>query len=168
LAKTRPRNVSGARLLVVGAIVGSVAFGLYIGYLAYVNDSFPSQDKPFEDYAHVVSDSFNGTEFAFSISWDNASSLPLYAQLTSPSTDSANTPVCLTGLSSVTSGQVVFMPFTISPATATLENVDLSIAVQSVATGSEFTIIYNVPVISATNDPITPSNLTCQESPGSF
>jgi hypothetical protein len=158
--------MSTAKLLVVLALVGAVAFGLYIGYLAYANDSFPTQTRPFGDYAAVTSSSFNGTEFAFNITWNNASAIPLYAQLTSPATDAANTPVCEIGLASVTRGQSIFMPFTISPPSAALSNVDLSIAVKATATGSEFTIVYNVPGVNATNTPITPSDISCQQPLG--
>ena len=150
-------------MVVVAAIAGAVLFGLYIGYLAWANDSFPAETQPFSDYASVVTSTFNGTEFAFHVQWNNASYLPLFAQLTSPATDAANTPVCGLGFTSVLSGQVIFMPFAISPASATLSNVDLSIAVRALATGHEFTIVYNVGAISATNDPITPSNISCQQ-----
>lgn len=156
------------RLLVVAAIVGAVVFGLYLAYLAYANDSFPAQERPFADYASVASSSFNGTEFAFTVRWVSGTYLPLFAQLTSPATDAANTPVCGIDYSAVRAGQVIFMPFTISPASATLTNVDLAIAVKSVATGAEFTIVYNVVSISATNAPITPSNVSCQQPLGSY
>ncbi|MDG6951314.1 MAG: hypothetical protein JRN12_05690 [Nitrososphaerota archaeon] len=165
-----PRDRARTRLslpkaLVVVAIVGAVVFGLYIGYLAYANDSFPTRTEPFANYATVSSSSFNGTEFAFTLTWQNASALPLYAQLTSPATDAANTPVCGIGLSNVTEGQSIFMPFTITESPA-LSNVDLSIAVKPLAGGSQFTIVYNVPSISAGNLPISPSNISCQEPPG--
>ncbi|MDG7010216.1 MAG: hypothetical protein JRM71_05415 [Nitrososphaerota archaeon] len=165
-----PRDRARTRLslpkaLVVVAIVGAVVFGLYIGYLAYANDSFPTRTEPFANYATVSSSSFNGTEFAFTLTWQNASALPLYAQLTSPATDAANTPVCGIGLANVTEGQSIFMPFTITESPA-LSNVDLSIAVKPLAGGSQFTIVYNVPSISAGNLPIFPSNISCQEPPG--
>jgi hypothetical protein len=158
--------ISLAKTLVILAIAGAVAFGLFIGYLAYVNDSFPSQTRPFANYATVDSESFNGTEFAFNITWNNGSAVPLYAQLNSPATDAANTPVCALGLASVSEGQKIFMAFAISPASPTLSNVDLSIALRSVTGGTEFTIIFNTPSISATNAPITPSNLSCAQPPG--
>lgn len=157
-----------AKAVVVTALVAAAAFGVFLGYLAYTNDTFPRRTLPFANYANVTSYSFNGTEFAFHLQWYNASYVPLYAQLTSPATDAANTPVCGTGLTEVQSGQAIFMPFTISPASATLSNVDLYIAVNSTATGSQFTIVYNVPLISATNTPIVPSNITCQEPLGSM
>ena len=165
---TSSRRVSTTRILVIAAVVGAVAFGLYLGYLAWANDSFPAQVMPFSDYATVTSSSFNGTEFAFSVRWNNASYLPMFAQLTSPATDAANTPVCSLGYSAVEAGQVIFMPFTISPASATLSNVDLSIAVKSIATGSEFTVVYNVAGVSATNTPIVPSDVSCQQPLGSY
>lgn len=155
--------MSTAKLLVVVVLVGAAAFGLFVGYLAYSNDSFPAQTRPFASYAKVVYSSFNGTEFAFRVEWNSSNYVPLFTQLTSPATDAANTPVCALKLSSIRSGQTIFLPFTINPASATLTNVDLAIAVQSVTNSTQFTIIYNVPVISATNATITPSNITCQE-----
>jgi hypothetical protein len=156
-----------ARTVVVVAIIGAVVFGVYLGYLAWTNDSFPTETRPFANYAVVGSDTFNGTEFAFNLTWDNASALPVKAQLTSPDTDAANTPVCQVGLSSVSKGQTIFMPFTISPESPTLTNVDLSIDVQPIGGGSDFTIVYNTVSISASNTPIVPSNITCQQPLGS-
>jgi hypothetical protein len=151
------------KLLVLAALVGAVAFGLFVGYLAYSNDSFPAQTRPFTNYASVAYSSFNGTEYAFRVEWNSSNYLPLFTQLTSPATDAANTPVCDLKLSTIKSGQTIFLPFTISPESATLSNVDLKIAVQSATNSTQFTIIYNVPLISATNAPITPSNITCQQ-----
>ena len=154
---------SKTKLLVLAALVGAVAFGLLIGYLAYSSDSFPAQERPFSDYAKVVYSSFNGTEFAFRVEWESSNYQPLFTQLTSPATDAANTPVCDLKLSNATSGQMIFLPFTISPASATLSNVDLAIAVQSATNSTQFTIVYNVPLVAATNAPITPSDITCQQ-----
>ncbi len=164
----RSGRLSATRVIVVAAIVGAAAFGLFIGYLAYSSDSFPAQVRPFSDYASVVYSSFNGTEFAFRVQWNNGSYVPLFSQLTSPATDAANTPVCELKLSGLTSGQTIFLPFTISPETASLSNVNLSIAVQSATNSTQFTIVYNVPSISATNQPITPSDITCQQPLGSY
>jgi hypothetical protein len=143
-----------------------VIFSLYIGYLALTNDSFPSQQRPFASYASVTSSTFNGTEYAFNLKWLNASAVPYQAQLNSPVTDAANTAVCATELKSVTSGQNIFLPFTISPRSPTLQNVDLYIAVHPVHGGSDFTIVYNVSSISASNGHITPSNVTCSQPQG--
>jgi hypothetical protein len=148
------------------ALVGAVAFGLFIGYLAYSSDSFPAQERPFAAYAKVVYSSFNGTEYAFRVQWNNSSYVPLFTQLTSPATDAANTPVCDLEVPSIENGQILFLPFTISPASAALSNVDLAIAVQSATNGTQFTIVYNVPLVNATNAAITPSNITCQEPLG--
>jgi len=157
--------VSTAKLLVMVALVGAVVFGLFIGYLAYTSDSFPAQTRPFATYAKVVYSSFNGTEFAFRVEWNSSNYIPLFTQLTSPDTDAANTPVCQLEFSTIKSGQTIFLPFTISPASATLSNVDLAIAVQSATNSTQFTIIYNVPLVSAptTASLITPSNITCQQ-----
>ncbi|HUI23368.1 MAG TPA: hypothetical protein VLY82_03135 [Nitrososphaerales archaeon] len=158
--------MSTARLLVIAALAGAVAFGLVIGYLAYSSDSFPAQERPFSDYAKVVYSSFNGTEYAFRVEWNNSGYLPLFTQLTSPATDAANTPVCDINMSSISSGQTIFLPFTISPASATLSNVDLAIAVRSATNSTQFTIVYNVPLANATNAAITPSDITCQQPLG--
>jgi len=158
--------VSIGKLLVILALVGAVAFGLFIGYLAYSTDSFPSQERPFADYAKVVYSSFNGTEYAFRVEWNSSNYVPLFTQLTSPATDAANTPVCDLQMPSIRSGQTVFLPFTISPASATLSNVDLAIAVQSATNSTQFTIIYSVPLVTASNTVIAPSNITCQQPLG--
>ena len=155
--------MSSAKFVVMAVIVGTVAFGLFVGYLAYANDSFPAQTKPFGNYAQVESSAFNGTEIAFKVTWENDSALPLYAQLTSPSSDAANTPVCGVGLTTVSSGQSIFMPFTISPTSATLSDVHLTIAVKALATGSEFTIVYTLQTISVNGAAIIPSNISCQQ-----
>jgi len=161
------KSMSRAKLLVIAVVVAAVAFGLLLGYLAYADDSFPAQERPFGEYASVVYSSFNGTEFAFRVQWENASYVPIYTQLSSPSTDAANTPVCNLGLASTQKGQVIFMPFSISPASAALSDVDLSIAVRSATNNTSFTIIYNIPSINATNSAIIPSNIACQQVLGS-
>ena len=160
------RSRAGTKVFVILAIGGAVLFGGYIGYLAWSNDSFPIQEKPFGDYAAVASSSFNGTELAFEVKWLSAEYLPLYAQVTSPTSDAANTPVCGLGLQNVTEGQVIPMPFGISKPSSVLTNVDLSIAVRSVATGAEFTIAYHAGSLPAQQGNITPSNFSCRQ-PGS-
>jgi len=155
--------VSTAKLLVVVALAGAVAFGLFVGYLAFSTDSFPAQTRPFASYARVVYSSFNGTEYAFRVEWNSSRYVPLFTQLTSPDTDAANTPVCDLNMSSIKGGETIFLPFTISPESATLSNVDLAIAVQSATNSTQFTIVYSVPLVNATNALITPSNITCQE-----
>jgi hypothetical protein len=151
---------------VLASIVGAVVFALYIGYLALTNDSFPSQQRPFASYATVTSANFNGTEYAFNLRWLNASAIPYQAQLNSPVTDAANTAVCATELKAVTADQNIFLPFTINPRSPTLQNVNLYIAVHPVQGGSDFTIVYNVPSISASNNAITPSNIACTQPQG--
>ena len=165
--RTPGSRISAVKAVVVVAIVGAVVFGVYLGYLAWSQDSFPTATRPFADYAVVTSDTFNGTEFAFYLTWVNASAIPVKAQLTSPSTDAANTPVCQVGLASVAEGQNIFMPFTISPESPTLTSVSLYIDVQPTGGGGDFSIAYTVAVISASNAPIVPSNITCQEPAGS-
>jgi hypothetical protein len=164
---TASPRISTAKLLVIIAIVGAVAFGLYIGYLAYTNDSFPTAERPFANYANVTSYSFNGTEFAFTIRWENASAVPRYAQLSSPDSDAANTAVCDLQISSASTGQTIFLPFTISPESPALQDVSLYIAVHPV-TGGDFSIMYSVASVSAGNGLILPSNVTCQQPLGSY
>jgi len=36
-----------AKLVVIFAVVGASIFGLFLGYLAYTNDSFPTATRPF-------------------------------------------------------------------------------------------------------------------------
>ena len=160
----RPRSI--AKVAVVAAIAAAGVFGVYLGYLAWSNGSFPTEVRPFADYANVTSSTFNGTEYAFNLQWKDSTYIPVKAQLTSPATDAANTPACEIQLPGIKSGEAIFLPFTISPASATLSNVDLSIEVKSMVPGSDFTIVYNVVLVSATNAPISPSNITCQEPLG--
>jgi hypothetical protein len=158
---------SRARYFVFVVVIGAAVFGLYLGYVAWSNDSFPVQQRPFGDYASVQSATFNGTEFAFTLKWSDGGYLPLFAQLTSKASNAANTPVCGIGLSSVQSGQVIFLPFTIKPSSTSLTSVNLSVAVKPAAGGGDFTILYTVASVSAVTGNITPSNLSCQQSAGS-
>ena len=153
-------------MVVVAILIGAIAFGLFIGYLAYTNALFPQKQASFGNYATVVSTYFNGTEVAFNVRWDNASALPLKVQLTSTVSTQADSPVCMAGLSSVTSGQMLFLPFAVSPPSGTLANVDLSIAAKDLATGNQFTIIYNLHNITADNATITPIGPICELPPG--
>jgi hypothetical protein len=165
-AQSAGRRPSLARTAVIVAILGAVAFGLLIGYLAYANDSFPTTEKPFADYAKVTSTAFNGTELAFWVQWVNGDYLPYQAQLTSDVSDTANTPVCATGLTTVQAGQTIFMPFAMASLTAAVTNVDLRIAVESTVDGSVFTILYSVPPASAQNGNVVPSDIICQQPAG--
>ncbi|MDG6941374.1 MAG: hypothetical protein JRN34_00400 [Nitrososphaerota archaeon] len=158
--------MQASRLVVVAILIGAIAFGLVVGYLGYNSALFPTKQVPFGNYASVVSTSFNGTELAFNVRWNNASALPLKVQLTSTTSTQADSPVCVAGLSSVTSGQVIFFPFAVSPPSGTLVNVDFSIAVKDLATGNQFTIIYNLNTITADNATITPIGPICELPPG--
>lgn len=142
---------------------GAVAFGLFLGYLAWANDSFPNQEGHFSQYAKVTSSSFNGTEFAFRVQWLSPDFTPLYAQLTSPSSDEANTIVCDVNSSASAGNQTIFMPFGLSGPSTSLSNVDLSIAVQSRVNGTRFTIDYAVSSINATQGDIQPQDISCSE-----
>ncbi|MDA4121199.1 MAG: hypothetical protein OK404_02190 [Thaumarchaeota archaeon] len=157
---------SRSKLAIVGAIVGAVAFSIFLAYQAWTNDSFPVQQKPFADYASVQSYSFNGTEIGYQVRWLSSDYLPLFAQVTSSTTDAANTPVCGLGLRTISTGQVIPMPFAVGHPSATLTNLDLSIAVRSVATGSEFTIVYNIGSVSAQQGNVMPSGFVCQQPSG--
>lgn len=161
------RGTSWARILVVVAIVGAATFGLFLGYLAYTNDSFPTQEKPFAEYASVVASDFNGTEYFFKVQWTTSGNFtPLYAQLTSPNSDEANTPVCGLNLTSISRGETVDLPFGISTPSTALSSVDLSIAVRSNVNMSEFTIVYHVDEVTAQPGIIQPSGYACEEPQG--
>lgn len=164
----KKRKVSGATIIVIVAIGGAVAFGGAIGYLEWSQDSFPTQMQPFSTYANVTSSNFNGTEFAFQIQWLKSGYLPLYSQITSPDTDVANSPVCNIGLSSVQTGEEIFMPFAIEQASTYLDNVNLWIAVKNLTSNTEFTITYNVLNVTAPNNPsdILPITEACYEPIG--
>ena len=161
------RGISRTKTLVVAALVGAVAFGLLLGYLAYTNDSFPTQQKPFGEYASVVSSVFNGTEYYFRVQWISGNSTPLYAQLTSPSSDAANTPVCGFNITSVSEGQKIDLPFAISTPSTSLSSVDLSIAVRPNSSSAEFTIVYHIDQVEAQPGDIQPSTFACAQPPGS-
>jgi hypothetical protein len=156
-------RLRAAKLVVILAVCGAALFGGYLAYLAYTNDSFPAQERPFGDYAQVVSTSFNGTEVAFNVRWLSGDYLPLYTQVTSTSSDVANTPVCGLGLQKVAAGETLPMPFGISKPTAVLTNLELSIAVRTLASGQEFTIVYSVPSVSAQQGDLQPSGLSCAQ-----
>lgn len=161
--KNTGAGISSGKVLVVVAIAVAVVFGVLLGYLAWSNDSFPTQQKPFESYGKVVSSNFNGTLYAFEVQWLSADSVPMYAQLTSQGSEAANSPVCDLGLDSVAVGQEIFMPFGVHPPEAALTNVDLSIAVKSVVNGTQFTITYHVDNVTAVPGNIQPPNLSCTE-----
>jgi hypothetical protein len=163
LDKGTAQKPSLAKVAVLGALTCAIAFGGYLGYLAWTNGSFPSQQKPFGDYASVASASFNGTEYAFTITWLSADYLPLKAQITSSASEIANSPVCWLGLTSVTPGQSIFMPFGVSSPSTSLTGVDLSIDVKSLATGAEFTIALHVDSVVAQPGDITPSEFVCSQ-----
>ena len=157
---------SRAKFAVLGAIVGAVVFSIFLAYQAWTNDSFPVQQKPFGDYASVQSYSFNGTEIGYQVRWLSSDYLPLFAQVTSSTTDAANSPVCGLGLQKVSSGQVIPLPFGVSQPSATLTNVELSIAVKSLTTGGEFTIVNRITSVSAQQGNVMPSGFVCQQASG--
>jgi hypothetical protein len=153
---------SGAIILVV--ILGATVFGLYLGYLAWTGSSFPTATRPFSEYASVVTTQFNGTELYYKVEWNSASGLlPLYAQITSPETDEANSPVCSLGLNTVATGQMIDLPFGIAAPKETLASVDLAIAVGTSQNSPQFTITYHIDSINANPGNIIPSNYACTE-----
>lgn len=159
--------MSWGKVLVVIAIAGAVVFAGYVVYFEWANDSFPVQQEPFANYAAVTLTSFNGTELAYNVSWTSGAYTPLFAQVTSPTSDQANTPVCELKYSS---GSVeLFMPFAMAQPSQGLTDVDLSIAVRPAAGGGDFTIVYHLASVPLTvQGDIEPSNLTCQQAPGTM
>jgi hypothetical protein len=163
MAQVTTGRPSKGKTAVIVVLAAAVAFGLLLGYLAWTNDSFPTREGPFANYAKVSSSSFNGTEFAFRVQWLSPDYTPLYAQLTSPSSDSANTIVCDVNSSVIARNQTIFMPFGLSGPSTSLSNVDLSIAVQSRINGTRFTIDYTVNSIAAVQGDIQPQSMSCSE-----
>jgi hypothetical protein len=157
-----------AKTIVVIMIVGAVAFGLLLGYLEYENQSMPSAEKPFGDYANVVSVAFNGTEVDFKVEWTASGNyLPLSAQIASD-TDSANSPLCSLGMTSIAKGQTVDLPFTTAEPETALVDVQLFIAVQTNTNKTQFTIEYDHGQINASPGDITPSTYACTQSGENF
>ncbi|MCL4355075.1 MAG: hypothetical protein JRN56_00695 [Nitrososphaerota archaeon] len=155
-----------ASKVMLAVLFGSIFFGLLIGYFAYTSALFPPKQEPFGNYATVTSTSFNGTELAFNVRWNNASALPLKVQVTSTVSTEVDSPQCMAGLSSVTSGQMLFLPFAVSPPSGGLNNVYLSIAAKDLVTGNQFTIMYNLNNITASSSLITPIGPICELPPG--
>ncbi|MBI3840746.1 MAG: hypothetical protein HY297_02125 [Thaumarchaeota archaeon] len=160
---TQPGGWSKGRLLVVVTLGGAVAFGAALGYLVWSNNSFPAETRPFDDYAKVVSATFNGTEYSFKLRWVSSGYLPLYAQLRSEASEAANTPVCELRLDAVADGQTVYLPFGISKPTSALTNVDLLVAVRAVSGGTEFTIVHRVAEAMAQQGDVVPSDVVCTQ-----
>ena len=152
-------------MLVIAVMAVAVIFAAYIGYLAFANESFPVEQRPFGNYAAMASPpQFNGTEISFHVRWLNSDYIPVKAQINSDTTDAANSPTCYLDLTSVNASQVIAMPFGLSSATPVITNVQLSIDVSTVATGHDFTIVYTVNSTSAAQGDVTPTNISCQES----
>lgn len=148
--------------MVVFAIVGALFFSLYLGLMAYQNQSFPVATKPFNDYATMTEARFNGTIYLFVLSWNNSGYTPLYAQMTSDQ-DQANSPVCSIGDSSVSSGEVLTLPFSTNGPITAVSNVDLYVAVKNNANMSEFTIDYHVNNATAQIGDLPGINYSCVE-----
>ena len=158
----RRPGLSRTKAVVAIALVGALTFGVVLGYLVYENQSFPATQKPFGDYATVVSSTFNGTEVYFKVQWTGSGNFtPLYAQITS-SVDGANSPVCDIGLNSVSKGQTIDMPFAVAGGpTSALSDVQLLVAVRANGNMSEFTIQYSSGAMQATGVDIMPSTFAC-------
>ncbi|MDV3243818.1 MAG: hypothetical protein LYZ66_01430 [Nitrososphaerales archaeon] len=124
------------------------------------------QQRPFANFAAVTATEFNGTEIYFRLQWNSSGNFtPLYAQITSPSSDEANSPVCDLRVSSVVRGQSLDLPFATGAPSTSLTNVDLAIAVRANTNMTEFTIVYHVGQINAQPGMITPSGYACSQPP---
>lgn len=122
------------------------------------------QQKPFGDYASVVSTTFNGTELELSIKWLSSNFLPIYYQASSPATAViAETRLCSFELESATSGQTIGLAFDLSRGSAELFNANLLIAVKQVGTSNEFYVAYSAGNMVASNAAIPPTAYHCQE-----
>ncbi len=157
-----PRRVSSGKAVVVAALLGAVVFGGYLGYLAWANDSFPSQQQPFANYAEVSSVVFNGSEYAITVTWLTPSYIPEYVQITSSVSDAANSPVCGLNLTSTSSGEMIFLPFGFDGPSEAPTSVTLWMAVKP-PVGSEFTIQQTIDNYTARVGDIFPVQLSCNE-----
>ena len=158
----RPRRRQWGKIAVIAAFAGAIAFGSYIGYLAWTNDTFPPKQLPFADYANVTSVEFNGSEYAVTISWLSSATLPLYVQITSSVSDAANSPVCDLNLRSVSQGQSIFLPFGVSGISNAPTSVNLWIAAQY-GNGTEFTVQHTITNYTAFQGNIIPTEYACTE-----
>jgi hypothetical protein len=144
-------------------LVGALVFGLFLAYLEYQNQSFPTTQKPFSEYATVVASDFNGTEVYFKVEWTTSGNFtPLYAQLVS-SVDAANSPVCGLGITSLSKGQTFDLPFATTAPASALSDVQLFIAVRAGSNMTEFTIEYQMGQVTAAPGNIVPSGYACSE-----
>lgn len=144
-------------------LVGALAFGLFLAYLEYENQSFPAAEKPFSNYATVIASEFNGTEVYFNVEWTTSGNFtPLYAQMVS-TVDAANSPVCGLGITSLSKGQTIDLPFATTGPASALSDVQLFIAVRADTNMSEFTIQYQMGQVIAQPGNITPSTYACSE-----
>jgi hypothetical protein len=119
------------KLIVVGAVIAASAILLYVATTSLGSPSFPSEQKPFSEYATVMSSTFNGTEYNFQLQWRAAGNYtPLFAQMTSTSSyeDSA---VCDVGISSISRGETLNLPFVLPENATTLSGVGLTIQFQA-------------------------------------
>ncbi len=161
MKQSSTRGRSKGRAVVILALLSATAFALFIGYQIWSNQSFPVDERPFSQYAAVASATFNGTEYAFTVKWLANDSAPLYAKVTS---GTAESPLCTVDAGTPPGGQTLFMPFGLSAPSGSLSDVDLLIAVKSIPTGAQFTIVYHVDSVTATPGNIQPQNLSCAQT----
>ncbi len=158
----KKKGYDAGRILIVASIGAAVVFGLYFGIMLWANDSFPQQTEPFANYATITSTAFNGTVYSFTMKWTSNDTIPLYAQLSWTDSDQESSLVCDFGVSAPPTSPVV-MPFGIDGVQATLTAIQLDIAVKTLSTGSEFTIVYNVNSVNATASGNLAQNYACTE-----
>jgi hypothetical protein len=151
------------KIIVAGVILGAAAFGLLLVYFAFLNDSFSTNIRPFGTYASIQTAVFNGTEVSYTVQWNSPNYTPLYAQITSPNSDEANSPVCDMP---APDGQVYVLPFaTTTPSTA-LSQVTLEIAVKSSTNSTQFSIEYELNQMTAAPGDLVPTSYSCSEPAG--
>jgi hypothetical protein len=164
LLPSKPKR-NYAKILVIMAVVVGSAIIIYVAVEQSSAPTFPVQQKPFDEYASVVSSVFNGTEYSFKVEWTAGGNYSLlFAQMTS-STSVGNSPICSVGIRSIATGQVVDLPFSLSSNASSLADVGLSLAVQSVGNGSQFTIQYRAGNATAVVGDIQPSTYACFPPP---
>jgi len=159
-----PKRNYGKIIIVLAVVIGS-AIIIYAAVQQSNGPTFPTEQKPFAEFARVVSSTFNGTEYSFRVEWTSGGNYTLLFAQMSSSTGVGNSPICNVGIRSIARGQTVDLPFSLSGNASALANVGLALAVQSEGNSSQFTIQYRAGNATAVSGDIQPSTYACFPAP---
>lgn len=137
----KTQAIAKGSLVVLILLVSVAVFAVYFNFFSFINNSFPSNIKPFQNYASVESYSFNGTLLKIVVNWkDTTNTVPIYTQFVSDQYTSA---VYNIDKQFYPNGTLI-LPFPIAVKTDTLSNIQLLIAVKYLVNSTEFTIVYDL------------------------